>query len=250
MFRKVLNIIIWSLVFILIGASLAFSIVERKRSVCTSVRVEITDSAKIGFIRSAEIKNWVKKNHSNIFRKRLTSINLRKIENGLKKFHAIEQVEVFTSIVGDGKRGEGALVVRIKQREPVFRVDSPGRDYYVDKQGKFIDWSPRYTPRVLIVGGTVSGEMARKKLLPLITYINQDPFLSAQIDQIYVTAKGELTIIPRVGEQRIFFGKPDDFQVKFRNLKALYTDGFTEGGWSKYRAINVEYRNQVICIKK
>ncbi len=250
MAKKVFKIVIWSLVFILIGASLAFSIVERKRSVCTSVRVEITDSAEIGFLRSAEIKNWVKKNHPNIFRKKLSSINLRKIENGLKKIHAIERVEVFTSIVGEGKRGQGALVIRIKQREPVFRVNSTGRDYYVDKNGKFIDWSPRYTPRVLIVGGNVPADLARKKLLPLITYINEDPFLSAQIDQIYVTSKGELTMVPRVGEQRIYFGKPDDFQVKFRNLKAFYTDGLSDGGWSKYKAINVEFRNQVVCIKK
>jgi cell division protein FtsQ len=250
MFKKVLNIIVWSLVFIIVGISLGFSIIEQNKAVCREVRVEITDSSKIGFLRSSDIKQWVKKNHGNIFNKKLSNINLRKIEEGLSKFQSIEKVEVYTSIVGNGNPNEGALVARIKQRKPVFRINSAGRDYYVDKYGKFIDWSPRFTPRVMIVGGIVPGDLARKQLLPLIEYINNDPFLNAQIDQIYVSSRGELSMVPRVGEQRIYFGKPDDFQVKFRNLKALYTDGFSSGGWSKYKSINVEYRNQVICTKK
>ena len=250
MVRKIFYIVLWVLVLVLIGVSLGYSVVERNRAVCTKVRVEITDSATIGFLRSSDIRNWVSKNHGYIFKKKLSTINLRKIEEGLGKIRAIENVQVFTSFIGDGKPGEGALVVRIKQRKPVYLVDSPGRDYYVDSYGKFIDWSPRYTPRVIIVGGTVPPELARKKLLPLVQYIQQDPFLVAQIDQIYVNSRGDLTMIPRVGEQRIIFGKPDDFQRKFRNLKAFYKQGFAEGGWTKYSAINVAFRNQIICTKK
>jgi len=120
----------------------------------------------------------------------------------------------------------------------------------MDRQGKIIEWSPRYTPRVIIVGGVVSPNFARKKLLPIINYINSDTFLSAQIDQIYVNAVGELSMVPRVGEQIILFGEPEDFQIKFRNLKALYTEGFKDGGWSIYKSINLEFRNQIVCTKK
>ena len=142
------------------------------------------------------------------------------------------------------------MVVKIKQREPVFRVDGSQGAFYMDKLGKVIEWSPRYTPRVMIVGGLVSADFARKKLLPLITYINKDRFLSAQIDQIYVNAIGELSMVPRVGEQIILFGNAGDYQVKFRNLKALYTEGFKNGGWSIYKSINLEFHNQIVCTKK
>ena len=120
----------------------------------------------------------------------------------------------------------------------------------MDKFGKVIDWTPRFTPRVILIGGVVSAEFARKKLLPLVTYLNGDSFLSAQIDQIYVNAIGELSMIPRVGDQVIIFGDPDDYQIKFRNLKALYTEGFKNGGWGRYKTINVEFRNQIVCTKK
>ena len=180
----------------------------------------------------------------------LQSVNLRKIEEGLRKLHAIEDVDVFTNVYEDGPKTFGSLVVRIKQREPVFRVVGSGSAFYMDKLGKVIEWSPRFTPRVIIVGGLVSPEFARRKLLPLITYLSNDKFLSAQIDQIYVNAVGELSMVPRVGEQIILFGDPDDFQIKFRNLKALYTDGFKDGGWSIYKSINLEFHNQIVCTKK
>ena len=230
--------------------SLGFSIKQSRQLKCAGVKVDITDSIQKQFVRSSDIRQWVNRNHPAIFGQPLGSVNLRKIEEGLRKLQSVEEVTVYTNVFDNGVKSFGALVVKIKQREPVFRVVGSGRAFYMDKFGKIIDWSPRYTPRVLIVGGIVSADYARKRLLPLINFINDDTFWSAQIDQVYVNAVGELSMIPRVGEQIILFGVPEDFQIKFRNLKALYTDGFKNGGWSIYKTINVEFRNQIVCTKK
>ena len=242
--------IFWSTAIILIIISLGFSIKQSRQLKCAGVRVDITDSIQKQFVRSNDIRQWVNRNHPAIFGQPLQSVNLRKIEDGLRKLQSVEDVDVYTNVFDNGVKSFGALVVKIKQREPVFRVVGSGRAFYMDKYGKVIDWSPRYTPRVLIVGGVVSAEYARKRLLPLINFINGDSFWSAQIDQVYVNAVGELSMIPRVGEQIILFGVPEDCQIKFRNLKALYTDGFKNGGWSIYKTINVEFRNQIVCTKK
>ena len=250
MLKKIGYLFIWFLVMAGVLLSLGFTIYERKKIVCTDVRVLISDSIQNQFIRGREIREWVLKRYPEILRENLENIDLRVIEDGLRKVKAIEDVKVFTSIVGGGKPGEGSVVVRIRQRNPEFRVDQPGRDYYMDKFGKSIDWTPNYTPRVMVVSGVVAYEYARKRLLPMITYIQDDPFLSAQIDQIHVGGNGNLTIVPRIGEQLIYFGQPEDFQVKFRNLKALYKEGFKNGGWTLYKSINLSYKNLVICLKK
>ena len=250
MFKKIVHISIWSFAIILLFITVGFSIRQSRQLVCTDVRVEITDSLQIGFIRDADIRQWVRRNHQEIFGKALPSIDLRKIEDGLRKLQSVEDVDVYTNIDDDGVKSYGTVVVKIKQREPVFRVVGSGRAFYMDKFGKVIDWTPRFTPRVIIVGGVVSADFARKKLLPLVMYLNGDTFLSSQIDQIYVNAIGELSMIPRVGEQVILFGTPEDYQLKFRNLKALYTEGFKNGGWGRYKTINVEFRNQIVCTKK
>jgi cell division protein FtsQ len=230
--------------------SLGFSIFERNKIVCTDVRVEITDSTENQFLSSRGVRSLVLNRYPNILKKNLDYIDLRGIEEGLRKIKAVKEVKVFTSIVGRGKPGEGSVVVRIRQRDPQFRVDQPGRDYYMDKLGKSIDWTPNYTPRVMMVSGVIAYEYARKRLLPLVTYIQEDPFLNAQIDQIHVGGNGNLTMVPRVGDQLIYFGPPEDYQVKLRNLKALYKEGFKNGGWTLYKSINLSYKNIVICLKK
>lgn len=241
---------LWLLLFAVVSLSLGFTLYEQRKIVCTDVRVEIVDSTDCQFLRSREVRSWVLSHHPDILRRNLDNIDLRRIEDGLRKIKAIEEVTVFTSIVGRGKPGEGSVVVRIKQREPQFRVDAPGRDYYMDRNGKSFDWTPNYTPRVMMVSGVVAYEFARKRLLPLITYIQQDPFLNAQIDQIHVGGNGNLIMVPRVGEQVIYFGQPEDYQSKLRNLKALYKEGFKDGGWTIYKSINLSYKNLVICLKK
>ncbi len=250
MFKKIAYIALWSIGLILLFVSLGFSIIQSRQLKCGDVRVDIADSLHRQFIQNNDIRQWVRRNHQGIFGQSLESVNLRKIEDGLRKLHAVENVDVFTNVYEDGAKTYGSLVVRVKQREPVFRVVGSGSAFYMDKFGKVIEWTPRFTPRVIIVGGLVSPEFARKKLLPLITYINEDKFLSAQIDQIYVNAVGELSMVPRVGDQIILFGNADDFQIKFRNLKALYSEGFKDGGWSIYKSINLEYHNQIVCTKK
>jgi len=250
MLKKIGTLLIWCLVLAVVFLSLGFTIYERKKIVCTDVRVEITDSTQNQFLRSKEIRSWVLGHHPNIMRKNLDNIDLRKIEDGLRKIKAVEEVNVFTSIVGRGKPGEGSVVVKIRQRKPEFRVDAPGRDYYMDGLGKSFDWTPNYTPRVLIVSGIVPYEFAHKKLLPLVSYIKEDPFLNAQIDQIHVGRNGNLTMVPRIGDQMIYFGSPDNYQAKLRNLKALYKEGFKYGGWTVYKSINLSYNNLVICLKR
>ncbi len=250
MAKKIIRITLWSLAVIMVTVSFGFSVIQSKKLVCRDVKVAITDSSDINFLKSSDIEQWVKANYGSIFGREINNLRLRKIEEGLQKIHAIEEVSVYTNVYNNGVKNAGSLVVRIRQRTPVCRVMGFGRTYYVDQYGKSINWSPRFTPRVIIVGGNFSNEYAKEKLLPLIFYLNEDKFWGAQIDQIYVGPKGDLTMVPRVGEQTILFGPPDDYLIKFRNLKALYSEGFKTGGWTIYKTINAKYLNQIVCTKK
>ncbi len=242
--------ILWLAAVAIIGVSFGFSLKESRKLRCLEVKVDISDSSKVRFIRSNDIKNWVRLYHREIFGRQIGPLNIRKVEEGLQKIQAVEDVSVYSNYYNNGQKNSQVLVVRIKQREPVFRVLASGRSFYVDSYGKYINWSPYYTPRVMIVGGNFSPKYAAKRLLPLVEYINEDSFWSSQIDQIYVNGNGELTMIPRVGDQVIYFGVPEDYQLKFRNLKALYSEGFKTGGWSRYSSINAKYLNQIVCTKK
>lgn len=250
MAKRIFRIVIWSIAVILVAVSFGFSVIQTKKLTCRDIKVAITDSSEIGFLRSSDIEQWVRSNYSSVYGKNINNLKLRRIEEALEKIHAIEKVSVYTNVCDNGEKNLGSLVVRIKQRTPVCRVMGFGRTYYLDPNAKSINWSARYTPRVIIVGGNFSSEYAKEKLLPLISFLKEDEFWGAQIDQIYVGAKGELTLIPRVGDQTIIFGSPDDYLIKFRNLKALYSEGFKTWGWTTYKTINAKYLNQIVCTKK
>jgi len=57
-------------------------------------------------------------------------------------------------------------------------------------------------------------------------------------------------MVPLVGDQLVEFGEPEGYRKKFRNLKALYEQGFAETGWGRYDKISLKFENQVVCTKK
>jgi cell division protein FtsQ len=87
-------------------------------------------------------------------------------------------------------------------------------------------------------------------LILLSKTIYDDPFWKAQIEQVYVDQHGEFILAPRVGDHLIEFGNINDMSIKFRNLKALYKQGWDTREWNLYKRINLKYKGQVVCTKR
>jgi cell division protein FtsQ len=146
---------------------------------------------------------------------------------------------------------KGKLVISLDERTPVVRFKSSTEDYYMDMGGIKVPVSPKYVERILLATGTVpTDEAIKKELLKMTDFVNKDEFWRAQIEQVFIQENGELLLVPQVGDYVIEFGTPDDYQSKFRNLKAVYQQGFKNLGWNRYKTISVKYRNQVVCTKK
>ena len=81
-------------------------------------------------------------------------------------------------------------------------------------------------------------------------FLRDNSLWNAQIEQINVTAQKELELIPRVGENVIFLGKPENYEEKLDRLKTFYEKGLNKVGWNKYSRISLEFNNQIICTKR
>ena len=77
--------------------------------------------------------------------------------------------------------------------------------------------------------------------------MRQDPFLTAQIDQIFINENQEVELIPKIGKQEILFGSFDDMEDKLENLVAFYNNGIAYKGWRRYSKIDLRYDKQVVC---
>lgn len=92
--------------------------------------------------------------------------------------------------------------------------------------------------------------MAKGALGEFALFLRNNFFWNSLIEQIDVDKNGEVTLVPRVGNQLILMGTLDNYQEKLEKLRALYEEGFNKVGWNKYKQITLKYDGQVVCTKK
>lgn len=184
----------------------------------------------------------------------LGKLKVGEIERVLEEEPFVLDAEVFVD-------AQNQLFISATQRKPIIRViDKDNQTYYMDSTGRQMPMSDHSTARVIIATGeippyTPDFRLPRKKhllnkLFQLTNFIQKDEFLDAMIEQIYVDKKQEFTLIPKVGKQKILFGKYEHVEDKFDRLKLFYDEAMPREGWQKYKAINLKYRKQVVALKK
>lgn len=247
--KKIVVIVVWLCLVGAIGFSVYYVYMKWAAVRCQAVVVNINPSSP-RFMDEAEIVGMIEKSGEPIIGHRLAAINIDKLEARLSSFTTLNNVEIFRKVDAKGISFTGKLIISVDQRTPVIRMKNSTDDYYFDSEGVKIPTSPKYVERILIATGTIPDDQVKKMLLKMADFINKDDFWRAQIEQVFIQENGELLLVPQVGGYLIEFGTPEEYELKFRNLKAIYQQGFKNMGWNRYKTISVKYRNQVVCTKK
>lgn len=242
-------IVAWLCLVGAIGFSVYYVYMKWAAVRCQAVVVNINPSSP-RFMDEAEIAGMIEKSGEPIIGHRLAAININKLEARLSSFTTLNNVEIFRKVDAKGISFTGKLIISVDQRTPVIRMKNSTDDYYLDSEGVKIPTSPKYVERILIATGTIPDDQVKKVLLKMADFINKDDFWRAQIEQVFIQENGELLLVPQVGGYLIEFGTPEEYELKLRNLKAVYQQGFKNMGWNRYKTISVKYRNQVVCTKK
>jgi len=193
---------------------------------------------------------------------RYSEVDINKVEQFLEQMNEVKSVKVF---INSGNFWE----VKIELKQAISRLfNLDGSSCYLDKDGNLLPTSINYSAHVLTVNGYINETDFTKNVETVINndslrtlevlddlyaisdYVCLSNFLSAQITHIYVNANKEFELIPRVGNQRILFGKAENIAGKFKKLEVFYKEGISNAGWNKYDTINIMYKNQVVCSKR
>lgn len=261
--KRILNISMWIAVLTGILVLLSFVNAEKSKITCKSFDVVIDYQDSDPMISPEYIEEIVFADFDSLIGKRISEIDLLSIEKKVNEIPFIESAEVYASLFGNMK-------INAVQRKPILRViNSENKSYYIDFTGEAVPMPSGFSCRTIVASGhikqgyndiTIANTEATLKdglnmelindLHKLASYIYNDEFLNAQIEQIYVTKRKEFELIPKVGRQLILFGNIDNMEKKFDNLIAFYNTGMKNNGWSKYKTINLKFENQVVCAKK
>lgn len=234
-----------------ISCLIAFS--ERKRStvVCKDIVIELDNASENHFMDEADVLRLVESSSQSIKGTSLDRIDFRTIEKKLKQDKHILDADLY----GDLK---GNLVVNVKLRRPLARiVQSDAPDAYIAQDGVVMPVSDKYTSRVVLISGAYAKQLLEwedlntkeegRELLKMIAFIQRDKFWKAQVAQLDMNNRGEITILPQVTGQLVEFGSAVDFENKFRKLMIFYKEILPTRGWTRYKRINLEYDGQIIA---
>ena len=230
---------------------IAFS--ERKQGdvTCKNVLVKLENINDNHFLDERDISRQVEAIGQSLKGTSIDRIDLRTIEKALICDRHIKDAELYTDLKGN-------LIVRVELRRPMARIvqnDAP--DAYVSEDGVIMDVSEKFTSRVMIISGKSAkrllelGDLKKSEggrtLLEMIEFIHTDPFWKAQVAQMDINGKDEITMYPQVTGQLVEFGTPENYELKFRKLMVFYQEILPLKGWTKYERVNLTYEGQVIA---
>ncbi|MFD2513450.1 cell division protein FtsQ/DivIB [Pontibacter locisalis] len=177
------------------------------------------------------------------------AIDLKNLEKRIEANKFVNDAEVYRGL-------DGNIHVKVKQNRPIARLIRSDQDVYIDVEGHTLPLSDRYTARVIPVTKSALikslddeffQDSTGQDYLSLLQFIENDRFWKAQLAQMHIDGKGKITFLPQVGDHTIEFGKPVRVEAKFRKLMIFYKEVLPVMGWDKYKRVNVEYEDQIIC---
>ena len=216
---------------------------DEDQRICSGVEILLKDSTNNDYVNTRFIKNLLEQAKTPIKGVALKNINIKNIEDHLKKSPYIDSVICYYT-------PDNLMCIRISTRMPVIHVmPENGESYYMDINGNTMPTNV-FLLDVCLATGNISKKYAKEKLLDLAKFINNQTPWDKEIQQIHVRNEKHIELITLTGDHTIILGEPIDIADKMERLSVFYKEGLDKAGWNKYRTINLNYADQVVCTKR
>lgn len=242
-FGRVLISAVSAIVVVAIMVVLLFVVPRRGDVVCAEVCIKVSDFDTHRFLTEAMIETHLKTTGNYPKGKRLSDINLVVMERSLTDLPMVSEAVCYFDNMG-------RVNVFVTQREPIFRVMSMGRDYYVDVDGNKLPTSRRFSVDVPVVTGTVNDDFALNDLYRFMSYLHGSSRWGSAFTQVYTYPDNEVELVPRVGDFVVVMGPLDRYEQKLDKLDVFLKKVPKYKSWNAYSVVNLKYRNQVVCTKR
>lgn len=249
---KVLGILLWVALGGGITVLLVSAVQKEQRQKCKGLEIAFTDDKPFRMLDESEITDalWPSSTQDQPVGKYISGINLFSLEKQLKKNPWVLNADIYFD-------QQNILHVDVQQRTPVARVFSPeGNSFYIDDSLYLL---PLKTADVVelpvftnfnTAGAKASDSMIMKRITSLAAVISKDPFWMAQVEQININEDGSFEMITQLGDQRVSLGTGSNWDGMLTKLRKLYQHLGAEHGWTKYESIDLQFKDQVVCVRR
>lgn len=264
--KKIWRISAWALCGVLIIFLTGFAIHQHNERTAIGIDIAIEPFGEHQFISEQDLTTTLIRNGFALENQAISTVDIPVIEQLVLANPDVENCEACMTV-------EGKVFLRVLQRRPIARFTNlAGESFYMDDKGKLMPWSSTYTAPVILVNGMFVDNYATMKdrdfsgvdadsslrsltilddIWNIVKKIDADSFLRVQMVQLYVSPDNGFELIPRVGDHKIVFGDAQNIDGKFEKLQMFYSYGLNKTGrWTEYSAIDLRYKNQIVCTKK
>ena len=235
--KNIFNLIRFTLGVLLLIVMIYFAVINSGDKYCklSDISIELDENK---FVTKDVIIEYLRENTLHPDSILLEDVSFRDIENVLTQHPSIKSAEVYSDMNAN-------VFFSVTQRNPIVSIQEDKKGYYLDEDGLEIPLSNVYTSRMLLVTGEVNS-VNNKDLFNLTHCIYYNDFWKKQIVQINIE-NSKLLMLTKLGEQ-LEFGEIKNVKEKFENLMLYYEKGNSQN--IDYKSLNLEYKNQIVCIKK
>ncbi|MGB3181178.1 MAG: cell division protein FtsQ [Cyclobacteriaceae bacterium] len=248
--KKAKNIAKAVVMLTLLSGTIGF--VEKKagNTVVNNIFVEIDNAYDNYFVEESDIHTLIR-NHREPLASgtSLNQVNLKDLEARIRAHDFVKDAQVYKDLKGN-------LVIRVMQNRPLARLmRTDGPDAYISAAGELLPVSNRFTARVPVITGSgvstliesgLQSEQA-SELIGMLSFIDQDPFWTAQVAGLEIDRNGEMILYPQVTRQEVEFGDVSGYRNKLKKLRIFYRDVLPRKGWNYYERVSLKYENQIVC---
>ena len=217
----------------------AFAFNRNNDSSIRSVNIDFIGENTL-YISKADVDKMLIQNHEYVQCIDKKKLDLNELEIRISDNAMIESAEAYLNVKGD-------LHIEIEQRSPLARVVSDP-SYYIDQHGKRMPLSKQYSARVLLVHG-VNSESCLKDVYRLLKVIDADAFLKLYTTDLIIHADQQISMRLRDCSFEVLLGDLVHLDQKIKNFKAFYQKAKKDKLLKRYKAVNLKFNQQVVCIK-
>ena len=248
--------LIWTIIIGFILTVLVLSIRKKANSDISKVNIVIKSMHdQRPMISKREIKQKFR-NHLgyDISRGKIKDLDIRAMEGILYKDERISRAEIFID-------NNNVINIFIAQKDPILRImNKDQQSYYLDENGHKVPVEYGPAIRVPIATGYIenfdlkllaaNSPSRLRQVFDIAKYVQQDAFLNALIEQVDVDKEGNITIVPKIGNQKLSMGRGENIDKQFDRLKTLYRNGLPKIGWRKHSVYRLDLEGQITGVRR
>lgn len=208
-------------------------------SPCKSISYIIEDKAERLYVTEAELQQLLITEDIYPVGRSIDKVSLNRIEKTIIHHPMVCTAECYLT-----PRNE--VRVRLTQRVPLLRVQTPGDTYFIDTDRKVMPVRAAVQDKVLLCMGAVGVQMASKQLADFAEWLKKNPYWAQRIHHVQVQSPQTVYLYLNGEQPRVLLGSMYGYERKLKKLRTFMDNGVEATQDKNYYELDLRFKGQVI----